>query len=50
MKGLGVGDGTGWDLLSYLAFDTAFTSRLVGLGFEDAKRSSAAIESFFSGS
>lgn len=50
MKGLGVGDGTGWDLLSYLAFDEAFTSRLVGIGFEDAKRSSAAIENFFSGS
>lgn len=35
LKGLGASDDNGLDLLSYLAFDSAYTSRLVTLGYED---------------
>lgn len=34
-RGLGASDDAGWDLLSYLAFDGAFTTRLLELGYED---------------
>lgn len=36
LKGLGASTDTGWDLLSYLAFDTAYTKRLLELGRADA--------------
>lgn len=36
LKGLGASADTGWDLLSYLAFDTAYTRRLLELGRQDA--------------
>lgn len=36
LKGLGASDDTGWDLLSYLAFDSAYTRRLLELGYDDA--------------
>jgi NTE family protein len=35
LKGIGATGESGWDLLSYLAFDSAYTSRLVDLGYED---------------
>ena len=35
LSGLGAKDETGWDLLSYLAFDSSYTARLVDLGYED---------------
>ncbi len=34
-RGLGVTDGIGADLLSYLAFDAAYTSKLLAIGYED---------------
>jgi len=34
-RGLGASDVAGWDLLSYLAFDVAYTTRLLELGYED---------------
>jgi NTE family protein len=34
-RGLGVTEETGNDLLSYLAFDSRYTSRLLALGYED---------------
>lgn len=34
-RGLGASDDAGWDLLSYLAFDGAYTTRLLELGYED---------------
>jgi NTE family protein len=37
-RGLGVSGQSGWDLLSYLAFDQAYTSRLLALGYADAMR------------
>lgn len=35
LKGLGATDHVGWDLLSYLFFDRAYTSKLLQLGYED---------------
>ncbi len=35
-RGLGVTDRTGADLLSYLAFDAEYTSKLLALGYSDA--------------
>jgi len=46
LKGLGASDDTGWDLLSYLAFDTAYTTRLLELGYEDALKQKSEIEAF----
>lgn len=34
-RGLGASDVAGWDLLSYLAFDLAYTTRLLELGYDD---------------
>jgi NTE family protein len=34
-RGLGASDVTGWDLLSYLAFDGSYATRLLELGYED---------------
>jgi NTE family protein len=36
LKGIGVSDSEGLDLLSYLAFDEAYTKPLMELGYEDA--------------
>jgi NTE family protein len=36
------------DLLSYLLFDTSYTSRLVALGYEDARRQENQLAEFFS--
>jgi NTE family protein len=36
LKGIGASDESGWDLLSYLAFDSTYTQRLLELGYEDA--------------
>ena len=35
LKGLGASRGTGWDLLSYLAFDKQYTSSLLEIGYKD---------------
>jgi NTE family protein len=36
LRGLGASHDSGWDLLSYLAFDKAYTKRLLELGRADA--------------
>lgn len=36
LKGLGVSDDKGWDLLSYLAFEPGYTGALLELGYADA--------------
>jgi NTE family protein len=36
LKGIGVSETEGLDLLSYLAFDDSYTRPLIGLGYEDA--------------
>jgi NTE family protein len=35
-RGLGISSRTGFDLLSYLAFDFTYTSKLLDLGYRDA--------------
>lgn len=45
-RGLGASATTGWDLLSYFAFDHAYTTRLVNLGYEDALARSREILEF----
>ncbi len=47
LKGIGASTEKGWDLLSYLAFDEAYTNRLLELGYQDALAQSDAIQEFF---
>lgn len=47
LKGIGVSDTEGLDLLSYLAFDDSYTKPLLALGHEDAYRIRNEIEKFF---
>jgi NTE family protein len=45
-RGLGATGKSGWDLLSYLAFDAEYTSRLLALGYSDVTARSAEIATF----
>jgi NTE family protein len=45
-RGLGASGKSGWDLLSYLAFDGEYTSRLLALGYSDVKARGAEIATF----
>ncbi|MCL2448686.1 MAG: patatin-like phospholipase family protein [Polyangiaceae bacterium] len=45
-RGLGVSDRTGWDLLSYLAFDRTYTSKLLALGYSDVMADAEALVHF----
>jgi NTE family protein len=38
LKGIGAKDDKGWDLLSYLAFEKAYTTQLIELGYIDTMR------------
>jgi NTE family protein len=38
LKGIGAKEDKGWDLLSYLAFEKAYTSQLIELGYVDTIR------------
>ncbi len=46
LKGIGASTEKGWDLLSYLAFDEAYTGRLLELGYQDALAQRDAIQRF----
>lgn len=46
LKGIGASTEKGWDLLSYLAFDEAYTRRLIDLGHADALAQREQIEHF----
>ena len=48
LKGIGVSDTEGLDLLSYLAFDVSYTKPLIELGYEDAYKMKDQILEFFS--
>jgi NTE family protein len=48
LKGIGVSDTEGLDLLSYLAFDESYTKPLMELGYEDAYKMKEEILQFFS--
>ena len=45
-RGLGVSGKSGLDLLSYLAFDSAYTSKLRPLGYADAMAQAGALVDF----
>jgi NTE family protein len=45
-RGLGISGESGWDLLSYLAFDCAYTSKLLELGYADAMERGDALLKF----
>lgn len=46
-RGLGASDTTGWDLLSYLAFEGVYTTRLMSLGYQDTLAQADALRAFF---
>ncbi len=46
LKGIGADDGNGSDLLSYLAFEPVYVSRLVQLGYEDTMERRGELEEF----
>jgi NTE family protein len=46
LKGIGVSDKEGLDLLSYLAFDESYTVPLIELGYEDTLKLKSVIEDF----
>jgi NTE family protein len=47
LKGLGVSNEKGWDLLSYLAFDQVYSAALLELGYNDALQIKDKIIDFF---
>lgn len=49
LKGVGAKEDKGWDLLSYLAFEKAYTSQLIELGYHDSLRKKDAILEFMYG-
>lgn len=48
LKGLGMSRTGGWDLMSYLAFDSAYTKKLISLGYKDTMAVRDKVEEFFS--
>lgn len=48
LRGIGASGDTGWDLLSYLAFQPAYMQKLIELGAEDTFARRDEIEAFFS--
>jgi NTE family protein len=48
-RGLGATDKIGADLVSYLAFDAAYTSRLLAMGYEDTLARRDELVSFLAG-
>lgn len=49
LRGIGATQEKGWDLVSYLAFDSHYTERLLELGYEDAKKQEKEILEFLNG-
>ena len=47
LRGIGASDLQGWDFLSYMAFDRAYTERLLELGYLDARSRRDDLLSFF---
>ncbi len=45
-RGLGASETAGWDLLSYLEFDSAYTTRLMMLGYEDTMARADEVRAF----
>lgn len=49
LRGVGAKEDKGWDLLSYLAFEKAYTTQLLELGYEDTIRKKSFIMEFMYG-
>lgn len=47
LRGIGATGETGWDLVSYLAFEPAYTTHLMELGYADTMARRAEVEAFF---
>jgi len=47
LRGIGAKGESGWDLLSYLAFQPGYVSKLIELGYEDTITRRDEIEAFF---
>jgi NTE family protein len=47
LRGIGATGETGWDLVSYLAFEPMYIARLIELGYDDTQARRAEIEAFF---
>lgn len=47
LKGIGATGESGWDLVSYLAFEPTYIERLLELGYEDTYARRSEIEAFF---
>lgn len=47
LRGIGASEERGWDLLSYLGFDSSYTTQLLELGEADAQAKKAEILEFF---
>jgi NTE family protein len=49
LRGVGAQDDKGWDLVSYLAFEAAYTGQLAELGYEDTYSRKEEIQEFLFG-
>jgi NTE family protein len=47
LRGIGASGESGWDLVSYLAFEPAYIERLMELGYDDTLSRRREVESFF---
>ena len=47
LRGIGAAGAAGWDLVSYLAFQPEYVSKLIELGHEDTLARRAEVEAFF---
>lgn len=50
LRGLGAKENKGWDLISYLAFEKAYTNQLIQLGYKDTFDKKDTVSSFMLGS
>jgi NTE family protein len=47
LRGIGATNVTGWDLVSYLAFQPEYVGKLMKLGYDDTRARRADVEAFF---
>jgi NTE family protein len=48
LRGIGATGNSGWDLLSYVAFQPGYVGKLIELGYDDTMARAAEVEAFFS--
>jgi len=47
LRGIGAKGDSGWDMLSYLAFQPGYIGKLIELGYEDTMARKREVEEFF---